>query len=119
MCALMETSQQQQQQARAEMLTRNNTGSADHVRCTGTEDGVRSKSGLDTERIPVLSRPWVLAGGLTPANVGAAIEQVAPQAVDVSGGVENTSGEKDPRRMRQFIDAVRKADKRKHEDAAV
>ncbi|MFT4768964.1 MAG: phosphoribosylanthranilate isomerase [Glaciecola sp.] len=71
------------------------------------------------ERIPVLSRPWILAGGLTPDNVGTAIEQVAPQAVDVSGGVENASGEKDPRRMRQFIDAVREADRRKHEDAAV
>jgi len=71
------------------------------------------------ERIPAMHRPWILAGGLTTGNVAEAIRQVAPQAVDVSGGVENASGEKDTQRMRQFIDAVRQADERKHEDAAV
>ncbi|WOJ94304.1 phosphoribosylanthranilate isomerase [Congregibacter variabilis] len=71
------------------------------------------------ERIPEMHRPWILAGGLTADNVAAAIVQVRPQAVDVSGGVENASGEKDPKRMRQFMNAVRQADERKHEDAAV
>ena len=71
------------------------------------------------ERIPALSRPWILAGGLTPENVGDAIRQVAPPAVDVSGGVEDTFGEKDPQRMRLFIDAVREADKCKYKDAAL
>lgn len=71
------------------------------------------------ERIPKLQRPWILAGGLTADNVAAAIAQVKPQAVDVSGGVENASGEKDPERMQQFMNAVRQADERKHEDAAV
>ncbi|WP_439100933.1 phosphoribosylanthranilate isomerase [Congregibacter sp.] len=69
-------------------------------------------------RLPALQRPWILAGGLTADNVGTAIAQVAPPAVDVSGGVESAPGEKDPIRMREFVHAVRKADKRKHEDAA-
>ncbi|ESZ89418.1 phosphoribosylanthranilate isomerase [Congregibacter litoralis] len=70
------------------------------------------------ERLPTLERPWILAGGLTADNVGAAIAQLAPPAVDVSGGVESAPGKKDPTRMREFIHAVREADKRKHEDAA-
>lgn len=70
------------------------------------------------ERLPTLERPWILAGGLTADNVGAAIAQLAPPAVDVSGGVESAPGKKDPRRMREFVHAVREADKRKHEDAA-
>ena len=71
------------------------------------------------ERIPKLQRPWILAGGLTAENVAAAIHQVRPQAVDVSGGVENASSEKDPERMAQFMDAVRRADEREHEDVVL
>lgn len=50
-------------------------------------------------------RPLVLAGGLTPENVGEAIRQVRPYAVDVSSGVE-TGGRKDPVKMACFIEAV-------------
>jgi phosphoribosylanthranilate isomerase len=73
---------------------------------------------FDWRRLPAMQRPWMLAGGLSSDNVGTAIEQLAPPAVDVSGGVESTPGVKDPVRIRQFIDAVREADQRKHEDAA-
>lgn len=52
----------------------------------------------------------VLAGGLTPENVGDAIRTVQPYAVDVSGGVESAPGRKDAGRIRAFLDAVRKAD---------
>ncbi|HCF9847634.1 TPA: N-(5'-phosphoribosyl)anthranilate isomerase, partial [Pseudomonas aeruginosa] len=44
---------------------------------------------------------------LTPDNVGRAVEQVKPYAVDVSGGVEASKGIKDAARVRAFVDAVR------------
>jgi phosphoribosylanthranilate isomerase len=47
--------------------------------------------------------PWMLAGGLTPANVGAAISQTGAAAVDVSSGVEASKGAKDPALIRAFI----------------
>jgi phosphoribosylanthranilate isomerase len=53
--------------------------------------------------------PLVLAGGLTPENVGGAIRRVRPFAVDVSSGVERAPGVKDPERIRRFLDAVRAA----------
>lgn len=53
----------------------------------------------------------VLAGGLTPENVGAAIQATRPFAVDVSGGVEGPSkGIKDAERIRRFVTAVRQVD---------
>lgn len=56
------------------------------------------------------SRPLVLAGGLHAGNVGEAIAQVRPAAVDVSGGVERSPGIKDEARIATFIAAVRTAD---------
>ncbi|MFT6287009.1 MAG: phosphoribosylanthranilate isomerase [Alcanivorax sp.] len=54
--------------------------------------------------------PVVLAGGLTEENVGEAIARLAPAAVDVSGGVEESPGIKDESRISNFIRAVRSAD---------
>jgi len=48
----------------------------------------------------------ILAGGLTPENVGSAIRALAPDVVDVSSGVETSPGVKDHQRMREFADAV-------------
>lgn len=48
-------------------------------------------------------RPIVLAGGLTPENIGGAIAQVQPFGVDVSSGVETSPGRKDPEKVRKFV----------------
>lgn len=50
--------------------------------------------------------PIILAGGLTPANVGEAIRLVRPYAVDVSSGVESTPGRKDPAAVHAFLQAA-------------
>lgn len=55
--------------------------------------------------------PVVLAGGLGPANVGAAISALHPYAVDVSSGVEVAPGVKDHRQIEEFVAAVRAADR--------
>ncbi len=57
------------------------------------------------------TRPVILAGGLTPENVAAAVVQVKPYAVDVSSGVEKAPGEKDPAKVAAFIRSV-KGDKK-------
>ncbi len=57
-----------------------------------------------------LAKPLILAGGLTPENVGEAIRIVRPFAVDVSSGVESTPREKDPDLIEAFCRAVRRAD---------
>lgn len=49
----------------------------------------------------------ILAGGLTPLNVAAAIQAVRPFGVDVSSGVEAVPGLKSPDKMFEFVNAVR------------
>jgi phosphoribosylanthranilate isomerase len=53
-----------------------------------------------------LNKPVVLAGGLTAENVGSAIQQVRPYAVDVSGGVELSKGIKDAAKIAAFMQQV-------------
>lgn len=62
---------------------------------------------FDWSQVPAISRPWVLAGGLTPANVGDAIRQLKPHAVDVSSGVEAAPGIKSSLLISQFMKAIR------------
>jgi phosphoribosylanthranilate isomerase len=52
-------------------------------------------------------RPVFLSGGLTPANVGDAIERVRPYGVDLSSGVESAPGVKDPAKLRALFLAAR------------
>jgi phosphoribosylanthranilate isomerase len=53
-----------------------------------------------------LGRPFALAGGLRPENVGEALARMRPVLVDVSSGVERAPGRKDPERVRAFVSAV-------------
>ena len=53
--------------------------------------------------VEISPRPVILAGGLTPENVGRAIQTVRPAGVDVHTGVEDENGRKDPRRVRAFV----------------
>ena len=55
--------------------------------------------------------PFMLAGGLTPTNVGGAIARLGPFGVDVSSGVESAPGVKDVRLIKAFIEAARAADR--------
>jgi phosphoribosylanthranilate isomerase len=53
--------------------------------------------------------PLILAGGLKPENVAAAIQTTKPDAVDTASGVESSPGIKNPQRVRQFIAQARAA----------
>lgn len=55
---------------------------------------------------------WLLAGGLTPENVGEAIRICRPWGVDVASGVESSPGVKDPAKVEAFLRTVVEADQR-------
>lgn len=59
-----------------------------------------------------LSRPWFLAGGLTPDTVADAIRRTGVPLVDVSSGVESAPGVKEPDLIRAFLDQVKDASPR-------
>jgi phosphoribosylanthranilate isomerase len=107
------------------------------IRAVAVGDGFRPESlqdlpadaflldALDTSLLGGTGRPFdwslareankfgtiLLAGGLTPENVGEAIREVRPFAVDVASGVESEPGKKDPTKVRAFFAAVAEADK--------
>jgi phosphoribosylanthranilate isomerase len=67
---------------------------------------------FDWSRIPARrSMRVILAGGLDSDNVMRAVQGVQPYAVDVSSGVEEAPGIKSASRIRDFVDAVRRADR--------
>jgi phosphoribosylanthranilate isomerase len=60
--------------------------------------------------VETVKKPVILAGGLNPGNVQAAIEAVRPYAVDVASGVENSPGIKDKEKIKEFLQKVKKYD---------
>ncbi len=73
------------------------------------DSGAGSGTPFDWHQVEGLSRPYLLAGGLTPANVLDAIATLAPWGVDVSSGVE-TEQKKDPQKMTAFVEALRQGE---------
>ncbi|MBE7069368.1 MAG: phosphoribosylanthranilate isomerase [Ruminococcaceae bacterium] len=71
------------------------------------DSGTGTGKVFDWSLIRDLDRDYILAGGLTPDNVGDAVERLKPFAVDVSSGVE-TEGIKDFSKMKAFASEVRK-----------
>ena len=75
--------------------------------------GLYGGSGLtaDWTKAAGLARdyPMLLAGGLNPENVAAAIAQVRPWGVDTASGVESSPGRKDTIKIKSFVKAVRGA----------
>jgi phosphoribosylanthranilate isomerase len=65
---------------------------------------------FDWSLVPATDKPVILSGGLSRANVGAAIRRVRPWGVDVSSGVESAKGIKDAAKIAAFIAEVRNAD---------
>ncbi len=71
--------------------------------------GTKGGTGItfDWQQVPTnISKPIIIAGGLTPNNVAQVITKLQPYAVDVSGGVESTKGIKDTEKMTVFMQGV-------------
>ena len=61
----------------------------------------------DWQSLKSVQRLFILSGGLTPDNVGEAIQMLKPIGVDVSSGVEESPGRKDPRKIQLFLHNAR------------
>ena len=83
----------------------------------GGHDGGSGRR-FDWSAMPAgLTRPYLLSGGLSPANVHDAVSATMPWGVDVSSGIEAAPGQKDGDLMRAFVTEVRRADCRADNDA--
>ncbi len=85
---------------------------------TGQFGGTGKTADWELAREAAKSRRIILAGGLTPENVSAAIRFVQPYAVDVASGVESRSGKKDHGKLRVFFAEVARANRELSELAA-
>jgi phosphoribosylanthranilate isomerase len=79
---------------------------------TGQYGGTGRTTDWDAARRAALVHRIILAGGLNLENVAAAVRIVRPYAVDVASGVESKPGKKDHGRMREFIEEVRRGERK-------
>ncbi len=84
---------------------------ADQVLCDAAANGLPGGNGVAFDWHMLAGRqwrrPWLLAGGLTPGNVAEAMRASGATQVDVSSGVEDSPGVKNPQRIRDFLAAAR------------
>lgn len=100
----------------AEALERARSSAADLVLLDAAVAGLHGGTGtvFDWTLLEgsALGRPFALAGGLRPENVGGALGRLSPVLVDVSSGVEASPGRKDSQRVLAFVAAVAAAARR-------
>ncbi len=85
------------------VLLDSGTGSGKTFAWAAAKDVANAFAGIAETQI-------IVAGGLTPENVGDAIRTLSPWGVDVVSGVELQAGKKDPQKLKAFVDSVRKAE---------
>ena len=86
-----------------EDLIKAEKSTAEHILLdAGAGDGMV----FNWELLKGFERPYFLAGGLNPQNVGEAVRKLNPYGVDVSSGIE-TDGYKDSKKMREFVEIVK------------
>jgi phosphoribosylanthranilate isomerase len=78
----------------------------------GQYGGTGRTTDWDVARRAAVGHRIILAGGLNVENVAAAVRIVRPYAVDVASGVESKPGKKDHGRMREFIQEVRRGERK-------
>jgi len=61
----------------------------------------------DWDKTAGIDRPYILSGGLNPRNVREALETLSPAGIDVCSGVEASPGEKDHRKLKDFLETAR------------
>jgi phosphoribosylanthranilate isomerase len=79
---------------------------------TGQYGGTGRTTDWDVARRAAVQHRIILAGGLKVENVAAAVRIVRPYGVDVASGVESKPGKKDHGRLREFIQEVRRAERK-------
>jgi phosphoribosylanthranilate isomerase len=79
---------------------------------TGQYGGTGRTTDWDVARRAAASHRIILAGGLKVENVAAAVRIVRPYGIDVASGVESSPGKKDHGRLREFIQEVRRAERK-------
>ena len=80
------------------------------ARVEGMVGGTGRTINWELARTAAVGNRVLLAGGLTPGNVGEAVRQVEPWGVDTASGVEKSPGEKDSEKVRLFVERARSAE---------
>jgi phosphoribosylanthranilate isomerase len=92
-----------------EVIRWNNCPNIEALLIDGSTGGLGESFDVSTlaNMIPTLTKPVIIAGGLSAKNVAEVITQAKPAAVDASSGIESTLGNKDPQLLCDFINAVK------------